>query len=67
MSVEFNNEISLQALRKLGNPENVEKEILDLKIQSAMAQAEIFEKMENDKMMMLNALAETYESKLGGN
>lgn len=44
----------------------IEKELEDFKIQSAMAQAEIFEKLEEDKIMMMNALAETYEANLGG-
>lgn len=44
----------------------IEKELEEFKIQSAMAQAEIFEKLEEDKIMMMSALAETYEANLGG-
>lgn len=44
----------------------IEKELEEFKIQSAMAQAEIFEKLENDKLMLMSALAESFESNLGG-
>lgn len=42
------------------------KELEDFKIQSAMAQAEIYEKLESDKLTVMTALAETYEANLGG-
>lgn len=63
MSVIFNNEMSLKKLREL-NPENLKDELLDLKIKTATAEAEIFEKLENDKLMLMNALAEVYEKDL---
>lgn len=44
----------------------IEKELEDFKIQSAMAQAEIYEKLESDKLTVMTALAETYEANLGG-
>lgn len=44
----------------------IEKELEEFKIQSAMAQAEIYEKLESDKLTVMTALAETYEAKLGG-
>lgn len=44
----------------------IEKELEEFKIQSAMAQAEIYEKLESDKLTVMTALAETYESNLGG-
>lgn len=44
----------------------VEKELEEFKIQSAMAQAEIYEKLESDKLAVMTALAETYEANLGG-
>lgn len=47
--------------------EKVEKDLEEFKIQSALAQAEIFEKLENDKLTIMSALAETYEANLGGN
>ena len=31
-----------------------------------MAQAEIYEKLESDKLALMTALAETYEANLGG-
>ena len=31
-----------------------------------MAQAEIYEKLESDKLTVMTALAETYEANLGG-
>lgn len=46
--------------------EKIEKELEELKIQSAMAQAEIFEKLESDKLMLMSALAESFEANLGG-
>lgn len=46
--------------------EKVEKDLEEFKIQSALAQAEIFEKLENDKLTIMSALAETYEANLGG-
>ena len=47
-------------------PNKIEKELEEFKIQSAMAQAEIYEKLENDKLMLMSALAESFESNLGG-
>lgn len=47
-------------------PNKIEKELEEFKIQSAMAQAEIYEKLESDKLTVMTALAETYESNLGG-
>ncbi|MBS4881879.1 MAG: hypothetical protein KHZ82_02315 [Peptoniphilus harei] len=44
----------------------IEKELEEFKIQSAMAQAEIYEKLESDKLTVMTALAETYEANLGG-
>ncbi|ERT62254.1 hypothetical protein [Peptoniphilus sp. BV3C26] len=44
----------------------IEKELEEFKIQSAMAQAETYEKLENDKLTIMTALAETYEANLGG-
>ena len=44
----------------------IEKELEEFKIQSAMAQAEIYEKLENDKLMLMSALAESFEANLGG-
>lgn len=44
----------------------IEKELEDFKIQSALAQAEIYEKLESDKLTVMTALAETYEANLGG-
>lgn len=44
----------------------IEKELEKFKIQSAMAQAEIYEKLESDKLTVMTALAETYEANLGG-
>lgn len=44
----------------------IEKELEEFKIQSAMAQAEIYEKLESDKLTIMTALAETYEANLGG-
>lgn len=44
----------------------IEKELEDFKIQSAMAQAEIYEKLESDKLMLMSALAESFEANLGG-
>lgn len=44
----------------------IEKELEEFKIQSAMAQAEIYEKLESDKLAVMTALAETYEANLGG-
>lgn len=45
----------------------IEKDLEDFKVQTALAQAEIFEKVENDKLTLMSALAETYEANLGGN
>jgi len=68
MSVEFNNEVPLSILQKLEDtPEEVKKDLEEFKIQSAMAQAEIFEKLESDKLTVMSALAETYEANLGDN
>lgn len=47
-------------------PNKIEKELEEFKIQSAMAQAEIYEKLESDKLAVMTALAETYEANLGG-
>lgn len=44
----------------------IEKELEEFKIQSAMAQAEIYEKLESDKLMLMSALAESFEANLGG-
>lgn len=44
----------------------IEKELEDFKIQSVMAQAEIYEKLESDKLMLMSALAESFEANLGG-
>lgn len=44
----------------------IEKELEEFKIQSALAQAEIYEKLESDKLTVMTALAETYEANLGG-
>lgn len=44
----------------------IEKELEDFKIQSAMAQAEIYEKLESDKLILMSALAESFEANLGG-
>lgn len=53
-------EMELDAAKK------IEKELEEFKIQSAMAQAEIYEKLESDKLAVMTALAETYEANLGG-
>ncbi|MCI5643847.1 MAG: hypothetical protein MR285_07045 [Peptoniphilus sp.] len=44
----------------------IEKELEEFKIQSAMAQAEVYEKLESDKLMLMSALAESFEANLGG-
>lgn len=57
---EPNEEVKPDAAKK------IEKELEEFKIQSAMAQAEIYEKLESDKLTVMTALAETYEANLGG-
>ncbi|NMW85507.1 hypothetical protein HKO22_07145 [Peptoniphilus sp. AGMB00490] len=47
-------------------PNKIEKELEEFKIQSAMAQAEIYEKLESDKLILMSALAESFEANLGG-
>ena len=64
---ERNNDPKEPAVEPQPDPTSkIEKELEEFKIQSAMAQAEIYEKLESDKLTIMTALAETYESNLGG-
>lgn len=64
---ERNNDPKEPAVEPQPNPNaKIEKELEEFKIQSAMAQAETYEKLENDKLTIMTALAEAYEANLGG-
>ena len=64
---ERNNDPKEPAVEPQPNPNaKIEKELEEFKIQSAMAQAETYEKLENDKLTIMTALAESFEANLGG-